>query len=104
MVIASSTSCCIFIQNFINGSEPPGKQHTNLWVACGSPGSLPISIIMRTVSTFLRHDDFEQAYVQRCHHKLNAQNGYFVVRQPSRARTRVVSLTSKVSLSSFANL
>ena len=47
------------------------------------------------------HDDFEQAYVLRCHDKLHA---YFLVCLPSRARACVESSNSKVSASLFANL
>ena len=50
--------------------EPPGEQHTNLWLACGFLGFL--HYLVSAVSIFVCHDDFEQACVQRCHHNLDA--------------------------------
>ena len=48
----------------------PGEQHTNLWYTCGFLGSL--LYLMSTVSIFVWHDDFEQAYAQLWHHNLDA--------------------------------
>ena len=35
---------------------------------------------MRTVSIFVCHDDFEQAYLQRCNQNIDAYDTYFLVR------------------------
>ena len=53
---------------------------------------------MRTVSIFACHNDFELAYVQRCHLNLNA---YFLVRLCGDC---VASSTSKIGVSLLANL
>ena len=55
-------------------------QHTNLWQACSFLGSLPY--LIRTVSIFVCRDDFEQVYVQRCYHNLDAPGSGCVARAP----------------------
>ena len=52
---------------------------------------------MRTVSIFACHNEFELAYVQRCHLNLNA---YFLVRLCGDC---VASSTSKIGVSLLAN-
>ena len=46
-------------------ASPPIEEQTNF---CGSLGSLPSS--MRTISIFVRHDDFALVYLQWCHQNL----------------------------------
>ena len=52
---------------------------------------------MRTISFFVCHDDFEQAYVQQCRHNLDA---YFLVRL---CRARVVSRSSSSTVTTSRN-
>ena len=66
------SACCLILSAVkrFNCCKSPGEQYTNLWYACSFLGSLPY--LMRTVSIFVCHDDFEEAYVQWCHHNLDA--------------------------------
>ena len=72
------------------------------WVSC--------AFCCAAVSIFVCHDDSEQAYVQRCHHNLDALESGCVFRRhmlasllsPSRASLRFFDL--KVSVFLFANV
>ena len=68
------------------------------------------ALCFAAVSIFVCHDDFEQAYVQRCYHNLDALESRFVFRRhmlasllsPLRASLRFFDF--KVSVLLFANV